>query len=68
MSHYKIYRISKETYINLYYYNSNMYNNNSFVFLEKIININDKLELKNFQNNLFFLQEFIIKKLIFALY
>jgi hypothetical protein len=26
------------------------------------------LELKNFQNNLFFLQEFIIKKLIFALY
>lgn len=68
VSHYKIYKVAKKTYINLYYYNSNLYNNNTFVFLEKIININDKLELKNVQNNLFFLQEFIVKKLVFVLY
>lgn len=74
VSHYKIYRVTNRTYINLYYYNGSTEDNNYYFQVLALNNVMKKGVLKNKSDNLNFnlkmknIYEYIFKALIFNLY
>lgn len=72
MSHYKLYRINDNLYINLFYYNADVINNDSKKVLshilkkKKLLSIDNNVEI--LKSNIYSVHEYLLKKLIFYLY